>query len=297
MNRREFLGTSAVAAATPVIAGAAPMIVQPAGAASTQPAPAPAKLKGRINHSVCRWCYSGMKLEDLCQNAAAMGIKSVELLNPDEIQVAKKFGLTCAVAAGVKSNPIAKGFNRVENHDAIIKELEERLPILKEAGVPNQIVFSGERFMLSNAEGLDACEKGLKRITPLAEQLGVTIVMELLNSKVDHPDYQCDRTTWGIELVKRVASRRFRLLYDIYHMQIMEGDVIRTITSKIDYFAHFHTGGNPGRREIDQSQELNYSAICKALVGVGYTGYVGQEFIPSRDPMTSLREAIAICDV
>lgn len=254
-------------------------------------------LKGRVNHSVCRWCYGGMKLEDLCREAAAIGLKSVELLGPDEWPVAKAAGLTCAVASNVRSNPIPKGFNRPENHDAIVKDLEGRLPLVAAAGIPNQIVFSGNRAGLADADGLRHCVAGLRRITPLAEKLGVTLVMELLNSKVDHKDYQCDRTPWGVELVKQVASDRFRLLYDIYHMQIMEGDVIRTISDHKDAIAHFHTGGVPGRREIDESQELFYPAICRAIVESGYRGYLGQEFIPSRDPVASLRQAVAICDV
>ncbi|MCC6676150.1 MAG: TIM barrel protein [Phycisphaerales bacterium] len=293
IDRREFLTASAATAAA-VTSLSTAMARQPASAAA--PA-APAGLKGRINHSACRWCYGGMPLDELCGNAAAMGLKSVELLNPDEWETARKHGLTCAVASFVKSNPIPKGFNRVENHDAIIRELEERLPQVKAAGIPAQIVFSGNRAGLDDAAGLKNCATGLKRITPLAEQLGITIVMELLNSKVDHKDYMCDRTPWGVNLVNEVGSPRFKLLYDIYHMQIMEGDVIRTITDHKDAIGHYHTGGNPGRREIDQSQELNYTAICKAIVATGYTGFIGQEFIPSRDPMTSLREAIAICDV
>lgn len=291
MHRRTFLATSGAAATA---AAASAMAAQPA---SSSPSTSPAKLKGRINHSACRWCYGSMQLDDLCKNAAAIGLKSVELLNPDEFDTAKKHGLTCAVASFVKSNPIHKGFNRVEHHDAMIKELEERLPIVKAAGIPSQIVFSGNRDGLDDKEGLKNCAIGLKRITPLAEQLGITIVMELLNSRVDHKDYMCDRTPWGVALVNEVGSPRFKLLYDIYHMQIMEGDVIRTITDHHAAIGHYHTGGNPGRREIDQSQELNYTAICKAIVATGYTGFVGQEFIPSRDPMTSLREAIAICDV
>lgn len=301
MNRRNFLETSAAASAALAVTPSLAMqpATQPATPPATNPTDAaqPPKLKGRINHSVCSWCYGGMKLDDLCKNAADMGIKSVELVNPPEFDTLKKYGLTCAVASFVWTNPINKGFNRVENHDAIIKELEIRLPQDKAAGVPAQIVFSGNRNGLSDSEGLENCAKGLKRITPLAEELGITLVMELLNSKVDHKDYQCDRTPWGVELVKRVGSPRFKLLYDVYHMQIMEGDVIRTITDNFDYIGHYHTGGNPGRHEIDGGQELNYTAICKALAAKNYTGYIGQEFIPTRDPMTSLREAIAICDV
>ncbi|MBS0195371.1 MAG: TIM barrel protein [Planctomycetes bacterium] len=282
MNRREFLAASV---ATPLAASAL---------AASEP---PTALKGRLKQSVCRWCFGQTPLDDLCKNAAAMGIKSVELLNPDEWETASKHGVTCAVASFVKSNPIGKGFNRVENHEAILKELKERLPLVKAAGIPNQIVFSGNRAGLSDPEGLKNCAAGLKQITPLAEQLGVTIVMELLNSKVDHKDYMCDRTPWGAELVQRVGSPRFKLLYDIYHMQIMEGDVIRTVRDYIDSIAHYHTAGVPGRNEIDATQELNYRAICEAIVEKGFQGYLAQEFIPKRDGMTSLREAVAICDV
>jgi hydroxypyruvate isomerase len=291
MHRREFLVTASVVGVA--VAG---------GSARAQPEvkPVPTEaggLKGRIKQSACRWCYGGMPLDDLCRNAAAIGLKSVELLHPEEWETTKKHGITCAVANSVKSNPIPKGFNRVELHDQIVKELETRLPLVKAAGIPNQICFSGNRDGMDDKTGLENCVKGVKRITPLAEQLGVTVIMELLNSRVDHHDYMCDRTPWGVELVKRVGSPRFKLLYDIYHMQIMEGDVIRTITENFEHIAHYHTGGVPGRHEIDNSQELNYTAVCKALAEKGYSGFLGQEFIPTRDPMTSLREAAAICDV
>ena len=299
MNRREFIASSATLAAAgsalPALGRGNSQPQTPSAPAVT--APSPAKLKGNINHSVCAWCYGGMPLEKLCEQAAAMGIKSVELLGEDQWATAKAHGLTCAVAGQVKNNPIHRGFNRVEHHESIVKDLEARLPKVKEAGLPAQIVFSGNRKGLSDEAGLEACVTGLQLITPLAEKLGVTLVMELLNSRVDHKDYQCDRTPWGVELVKRVGSPRFKLLYDVYHMQIMEGDVIRTIRDNFDHIGHYHTGGNPGRNEIDQSQELNYTAICKALAEKKYTGFVGQEFIPRRDPMASLREAIAICDV
>jgi hydroxypyruvate isomerase len=293
MSRRDF-----VAAVGVVGVGATAVSALGKGIdASAQPQ-AKELAKGRLKQSVCRWCFGGMKLEDLCKAASAIGIRSVELLNPDEWPVAKGLGLECAVASFVKSNPISKGFNRVEHHDAIIKELEERLPLVKEAGIPNQIVFSGNRAGMSDAEGLKNCAAGLKRIMPLADKLGVTVIMELLNSKVDHKDYMCDRTPWGVELVKQVGSPRFKLLYDIYHMQIMEGDVIRTITDHFDSIGHFHTAGVPGRHEIDGSQELNYKAICEAIVSKGYTGYLGQEFMPAHaDGMESLKEAFKICDV
>jgi hydroxypyruvate isomerase len=274
-------------------AGVGAMANGPAIASAEPPA-----RKGRLKQSVCRWCFGSVPLEDLCREAAAMGYGSVELLDPPDFETPRRHGMTCAVASFVKSNTIRRGFNRVEHHDSILKELEERLPLVKAAGIPNQIVFSGNRDGLGDREGLRNCAEGLKRIMPLAEQLGVTIVMELLNSKVDHKDYMCDRTPWGVELCKRVASPRFKLLYDIYHMQIMEGDVIRTITDHMEHIGHFHTAGVPGRNEIDGTQELNYKAICEAIVAKGYTGFLGQEFMPRREPaMGSLREAFEVCDV
>jgi len=251
--------------------------------------------KGRLNQSVCRWCYGSMSLEDLCRNAASMGIKSVELLGEKEWEVPKRHGLTCAMALGPSG--IVDGWNRPADHDRLVKESERLLPLVKSAGLPNMIVFSGNRRGISDSDGLANCAAGLKRIMPLAEQLEVNVVMELLNSKVDHKDYQCDHTAWGVELCKRIGSPRFKLLYDIYHMQIMEGDVIRTIQDNRDYIAHFHTGGVPGRNEIDGTQELNYRRIAAAIADTGFTGYFAHEFIPKRDAMTSLREAVQLCTV
>ena len=289
LGRREALGV--IAGAAGVLAAAGPAHAQPpAGSAAA------VATKGRLKQSVCRWCFGSTPLDQLCKAAAEMGLKSVELLKPDEWAVARQHGLTCAVAFTVDSNPIPKGFNRVENHDAIIKELEERLPLVKAAGIPNQICFSGNRAGMDDKEGLKNCAKGLKRITPLAEKLGVTVIMELLNSRHDHKDYMCDRTEWGANLVKEVGSPRFKLLYDIYHMQIMEGDVIQTVMDNWDAIGHFHTAGVPGRRDLDDKQELNYKAICDALVNKKYDGYFGQEFIP-RDGLNSLRTAAALCDV
>lgn len=299
MKRREFIATTATTAVA--AAALAPTTLantgapQPAAGAGSSPGAEPTKLKGRLKQSVCKWCYN-MPLEELCKHAAAIGLKSVELLNPDEWDVTKKHGLTCAVASFVKSNPIPRGLNRVEHHDSIIKELEERLPLVKAAGIPSQIVFSGNRDGQDDKEGIKNCIAGLKRITPLAEQMGVTLVMELLNSK-DHRDHQCDHTSYGVAIVEGVASERFKLLYDIYHMQRMEGDVIDTIRKHIKHIGHFHTGGVPGRAEIDDTQELNYATICKAIVDTGYTGYLGQEFVPRKDPVASLRAAAIICDV
>ena len=252
---------------------------------------------GRLKQSVCQWCYEDMPLEDLCREAAAMGLLSVELLGEKDWAVARRHGLTCAMANGPSG--ITVGWNRPDQHDKLVAESERLLPLVAEAGLPNMIVFSGNRAGLSDAEGLANCATGLKRIVPLAERLGVTVCMELLNSKVDHHDYQCDHTPWGVELVKRVGSPRFRLLYDIYHMQIMEGDVIRTIRDHFSFIAHYHTGGVPGRHEIDDSQELYYPAVMRAIADLGFTGYVAQEFIPSagRDPMRSLRQGMEICTV
>jgi hydroxypyruvate isomerase len=189
------------------------------------------------------------------------------------------------------------GFNRPNEHDRLVAESERLLPLVAAAGLPNMIVFSGNRGGMSDGEGLDNCAVGLKRITPLAEKLGVTVCMELLNSKIDHKDYMCDHTAWGAELVKRVGSPRFKLLYDIYHMQIMEGDVIRTIRDNYAAIGHFHTGGVPGRNELDAKQELQYPAIMRAIADLGYTGFVAQEFVPSRDPLTSLKEGYDVCNV
>jgi hydroxypyruvate isomerase len=252
---------------------------------------------GRIRQSVCQWCYPGMPLEELCREAAAMGLKSVELLGEKDWAVPKRFGLTCAMANGPTTIPV--GWNRPDQHDRLVAESERLLPLVAAAGLPSMIVFSGNRAGLSDAEGLANCVAGLKRIMPVAERVGVTVCMELLNSKVDHRDYQCDHTAWGAALAREVASPRFKLLYDIYHMQIMEGDVIRTIRDNFAFLGHFHTGGVPGRHEIDDSQELTYRAIMAAIADLGYTGFVGQEFIPTRgrDPMTSLRNGVGICDV
>lgn len=257
--------------------------------------PSVPKLKGNINHSVCKWCYPNQTVEELALAAKGMGITSIDLLEPDDWPTLVRHNLMCAMANGPMTIPV--GFNRLENHERLIADYKERIPLVANAGYPNLICFSGNRDGLDDEEGLEHCVTGLQQLIPTAEQHGVTICMELLNSKVDHADYQCDYTTWGVELVNRVGSDRFKLLYDIYHMQIMEGDVIRTIREYHEYFAHYHTGGNPGRNEIDDSQELNYPAIMRAIVETGYTGHVAQEFIPTRDPLTSLQEAIAICDV
>jgi hydroxypyruvate isomerase len=297
MNRRQFLGTSALsaafAAALPAPARAALARQQQSDA--LQRPPGRVIEHGRLRQSIARWCYSGIELEALCERAALLGYASVELLSEHEWALAAKHGLACAVANGPGS--IGKGWNRREHHEALIAESKRLLPLIAAAGIPQMIVFSGNRAGLADDVGLAHCAEGLKKITPLAEQLGVTVIMELLNSKVDHHDYQCDRTSWGARLVEQVGSPRFKLLYDIYHMQIMEGDVIRTIREHKDAIAHYHSGGVPGRAEIDEGQELYYPAICRAIVDTGFSGYFGQEFIPRRDPFESLAQAARICDV
>lgn len=255
----------------------------------------PMARKGNINHSVCKWCYKDMSLDELCQHAVSMGITGIDLLPVKDLPTLKPYGLVCPMISGPGN--ITNGWNDPALHDGLVENSEKILPEIAAAGMTNMIVFSGNRRELSDAEGLKHCAAGLKRITPLAESLGVNIVMELLNSKVNHPDYQCDKSAWGVALCDAVGSDRFKLLYDIYHMQIMEGDVIQTITDFHPYFAHYHTGGVPGRAEIDETQELNYPAICKAIVATGYTGFVAQEFIPRRDPVTSLKQSIDLCDV
>jgi hydroxypyruvate isomerase len=237
-----------------------------------------------------------MTFEDFCRECAKMGLESVELLGPDQWPAVKKAGLTCAMCNGPDTIPY--GWNRVDHHDVLLPKFEKAIPQVAEAGFPNIITFSGNRKGMSNEEGLENCVKGLKRLVPIAEKNKVTVCLELLNSKHDHKDYMCDHSAWGVEVIKRVGSERLKLLYDIYHMQIMEGDVIATIRGNHQYIAHYHTGGVPGRNEIDDSQELYYPAIMKAILDTGFKGYVAQEFIPKRpDFIASLQQGVKICNV
>ncbi|MDZ7896551.1 MAG: TIM barrel protein [Arcicella sp.] len=257
-------------------------------------------LKGRINHSACRWCYSAIPFEDLCKSAKEIGMKSIELTGPAEWETLKKYDLTSAMGWGdyPKGMGLPNFLNKVQNHDQLVAFYEDLIPKAAKAGVNNVICFSGNRDGLSDEQGLINCKKGLQRIMKTAEKHNVTVSMELLNSKVNHKDYQCDHTEWGAVLCEMVGSDKFKLLYDIYHMQIMEGDVIATIKKNYQYISHYHTGGVPGRNEIDETQELNYPAIMKAIIDTGYKGFVGQEFIPARaDKIASLKQGIMICDV
>jgi hydroxypyruvate isomerase len=256
-----------------------------------------ANLKGRVNHSVCRWCYNTIELEELCQAAKNIGLTSIELTGPEEWPVLKKYGLTSAMPNGAGMG-IEKGFNNPAYHDELVASYEAVIPKAAKAGLNQIICFSGNRNGLDDEQGIANCATGLKRLMPVAEKHKVTIVMELLNSKVNHKDYQCDRTPWGAALCDAVGSENFKLLYDIYHMQIMEGDVIATIRKYHPYISHYHTGGVPGRNEIDESQELYYPAIMKAILDTGFKGYVAQEFIPKRpDKIASLKQGVEICDV
>ncbi|MGL4553221.1 MAG: hydroxypyruvate isomerase family protein [Gemmataceae bacterium] len=252
------------------------------------------KIKGNIKQSLCRWCYGKIKLPTLAAESKKLGYQSIELLSPKEVLEVKGFGLTCAVLGGAD---IANGLNRKENHAKIIKQLTDGIEFAAAEGVPSVICMSGNRRGLADDKGLEVCAEGLKEVVGLAEKKKVTLVMEGLNSKVNHKDYMYDKTEWGVALCKKVGSDRFKLLYDIYHMQIMEGDVIRTIQAHHPYIGHYHTGGNPGRNEIDETQELNYPAIVRAIVATGYKGYLGQEFIPKREPIASLAQAFRLCDV
>lgn len=254
-------------------------------------------LKGKVNHSVCKWIFDEIPLDEFCQEVKKIGLTSVELVGPDGWPTLKKHGLTCAMPSGAGKG-IEEGFNNPELHDELIEDYEGVIPMVADAGFDKIICFSGNRNGMDDETGLANCTKGLKRLMSTAEKYNVTVCMELLNSKVDHPDYMCDYTNWGVELCKKIGSDRFKLLYDIYHMQIMEGDVIRTIRDNHQYIAHYHTGGVPGRNEIDETQELNYPAIVKAIVDTGYTGFIGQEFIPTWDnELDALKKGVEICDV
>lgn len=250
-----------------------------------------------IKQSASWWCYvqGAMTPEKFVRTIADIGYEAVDLVGPEYWSLVKQHGLTIASVNGHVS--IEDGLNRREHHERIAKEILEKIALAEQWGIPNLIVFSGNRAGLDDRVGAEVTAEGLQRVAKAAEQAGVTLIMELLNSKVDHKDYQCDKTSWGVEVCRMVNSPRVKLLYDIYHMQIMEGDIISTIRTYHPYFAHYHTAGNPGRHEIDETQELNYAPIVRAILETGYDGYLGQEFIPIGDPVASLRHAFEICNV
>jgi hydroxypyruvate isomerase len=278
MTRRTFLPTLAAAGS---LASGAQKVIR----------------KGRLKQGVTRGVFgrrSGMSLEDMAREAARLGVQGFDLIGSDDWPTVKKYGLLPTMAPG--GGTIRDGLNRKENHARIEQQMRENIDKAAKAGVPNVITFSGNRAGISDEEGIDNCVLFLNKAKKQAEDKNVTICMELLNSKVNHPDYQCDHTWWGVEMCKRVNSPRVKLLYDIYHMQIMEGDIIRTIRDNIQYLGHFHTAGNPGRHEFDDTQEMNYHGIAKAIADLNFTGYLSHEYSPLGDPLKSLEEALRICD-
>lgn len=285
LSRRALLSGAAV--------GLAGFGVTNSSGAETAP---PQERKGRIRQSVAKWCFNGkLAFEDLCRHAARIGYEAIDLIGPDDWPTAKKYGLSCSITPGPGSN--ADGFNRRENHAALAAAMKGLIDLAAEAGVPNVSCMSGERKGLPDDEGIRNCVEGLKQVVGHAEKKKVNICMEYLNSKVDHKDYQFDHIAYGIAVARQVGSPQFGIVYDIYHAQIMDGDIIRTIREHHEHFLHYHTAGNPGRNEIDETQELYYPAIMRAIVETGYKGFVGQEFVPKSDPVRALEQAFRICDV
>ena len=267
-----------------------------AGAAALSMQTSHAAGGGRIKQSVSKWCYGKMTTEELCIEAKRIGLKGIDLVNDTDWPTIQKYGLTPAMTPGAGTIPNA--YNRKENHDKLDQEMRMNIDKASAAKVPNVITFSGNRKGMPDQEGLENCVIGLKRVAKYAEDKGVTINLELLNSKVNHKDYMADHTAWGVDVIKQVGSPRVKLLYDIYHMQIMEGDIIRTIQQNIQYIGHFHTGGVPGRHELDDTQELNWRAVATAIADLKYDGFFAHEFVPaSKTPIKSLEEAFKLCDV
>ncbi len=283
LTRRELLKSSAI--------GLAASRIPIASAALSDSA-----RKGRIRQSVCQWCYRGMTIDELAQAAGKIGLQAVDLLQPDDYEIPRRYGLVCSMGyAG--GGDIKSALNRVENHAAIEQAFRTNIPRAAKAGVPNVITFSGNRAGLSDKEGARNTILGLNRVKKIAEDNGVTICLELLNSKRDHHDYMCDHTAWGVRVAQEVNSPNVKLLYDIYHMQIMEGDLIETIRQNTQWIGHFHTGGVPGRHELDNTQEIQWEAVMHAIADSGFRGYVAHEFIPTKDPLASLKAAADLCDV
>jgi hydroxypyruvate isomerase len=287
MNRKQALKS--------IVAGSAGVVALPSIAKAFSLLPD--ALKGNIKHSACRWCYQDIPLEDLVIAAKNMGMGSIELLGAKDWEVVNKHGITCAMGYGTTIG-LNKGFNDPTLHEQLLKEYSETIPKAADAGLKQIICFSGNANGMSPEKGIENCAKGLEPVVKIAQKYNITMSMELLNSKVNHKDYQCDHTDWGVKLCEKLGSDSFKLLYDIYHMQIMEGDVIATIQKNIKYISHFHTGGVPGRHEIDDTQELQYPAIMKAIAATGFKGFVAQEFIPAKaDKLASLKQGVEICDI
>lgn len=289
-SRRQLLGGAAAAMAATGLPGILRAEAKESG---------PAVVKGRINQSVCQWCFNPMTLDELAGHAKALGLRSVELVDPKDWPILKKHGLICAITS---SHSFVDGWNRKENYAMCQEKITAAVDATSAAGFPNVITFSGFRKGMPDDVGLENTVAGLKTIIGYAEKKKVNLVLEVLNSRVNvemkgHPDYMADKVEWAVEVCKRIGSDRMKILFDIYHVQIMQGDIITRIKANAPYIAHYHTAGVPGRNEIDATQEINYPPIMKTIVETGYRGYVGQEFIPTRDPITSLREAVKLCDV
>lgn len=250
--------------------------------------------KGRINQSVSRWCYGKLSLDELCIAVKKLGLKAIDLLEPNDFPTVKKHGLVCSM---VSTHSLTNGINKKENHEQCLARIRTAIDAAAEYKFPNVISFPGNRAGMPDDVGIENSATALKEIVGYAEKKKVTVCLEYLNSKVDHKDYMFDNMAWGVEVCKKVGSERVKILYDIYHAQIMEGDIIRTINTYKEYIGHYHTGGNPGRNEIDETQELYYPAIMRAIAESRFTGYVAHEFVPKRDPLTSLSQAVKICDV
>jgi len=294
MDRRQAIGLVGAAA----VSSQAKAWARPYAALKGGPAPSPRFSAGRLKQSVSRWPYRDIPLPDFCKAAAGMGLAAIDLLNPEEWDIVHDCGLVCSMGyPASRRDFIPTGFNDRANHAMLLRELEQTIPLAAKHGVPNVITMFGNRRGKSDAEGIDNCVAGLTQIKSLAEEQRVTVCVELLNSKVDHKDYQGDHTAFGVAVMKGVASPRVKLLYDIYHMQIMEGDIIRTIRDNAAFIGHFHTGGVPGRHELDGTQELNWHAVATAIADTGFTGFMAHEFVPTRDPLTSLRQAVETCTV
>jgi hydroxypyruvate isomerase len=276
MTRRDALRTGAAAA-----------LVSPGVRATTS--------AGRLKQSLARWCYRQIPIDDLCRAAADCGMSGIDLVEPKDWPVLRKYGLTPAMVSG--AGTINDGWNNKENHAKLEEEARTNIVRAAEANVPNVITFFGARRQLSEQEGIDHCISGLNRVKKFAEEHGITVCVELLNSKVDHKDYQGDHTSYGVAVIKGVDSPRVKLLYDAYHMQIMEGDLIRTIRDNIQHIAHFHYAGVPGRHEVDQTQEVNWNAVAKAIADLNFAGYIAQEFVPTRDPLASMKQAVELLTV
>ena len=289
MKRRTFIGTSAAASFG--------VLAAQTGNAMARKKNTVLELKNNINHSACFWCYNPIPLDEFLGNLKNLGVNAIDLVGPEDWPLLKKHGIHAAMCWGAGLG-IEKGWNDPTLHAELIADYERVIPLVAEAGFTNLICFSGNRNGMDDETGLQNCVTGLQKVLPLAEKHGVVLQMELLNSKVDHNDYMCDHTAWGVELCKQLGTENFKLLYDIYHMQIMEGDVIRNIREYHQYFGHYHTGGNPGRNEIDETQELYYPAIMKAIVATGFKGHVAQEFVPTwDDKIDALKQGVTICDV